>query len=132
MSTVNLPDCEYAEDLLDAAGSAKEQENLRQVEKLRIAGFTPEEAAMDPMAGWRNWMRGRHGARFNYFAICQAENHHEVAYVRDEVLVCTCGLITGLDEKHEENHSLLLSTPGHVDRRAPSERSSRKRIHSFK
>jgi hypothetical protein len=110
---IKIGEFNYAEDVLDASTTAKEYRKAHREAAVQIASETDPERRNALAYG--NWMRTRRSGSFEHYEIVQRDELHEVAYILNERLVCTCGLITdvgmALDDREETD---FWNAPGHL------------------
>ncbi len=98
----------YDERLLDAAATSEQYRLEQEDEARRIAQI--EDPTLRGQAQYGSWMRSRREGDFAEFAIQQQEELHDVAHYFDEKAVCSCGLITDVEDEEEE----FRNQPGHI------------------
>jgi hypothetical protein len=103
----------YAEDVLDASTTAKEYRKSHREVAAQIAAETDPERRNALAYG--NWMRTRRSGSFEHYETVQKEELHEVAYILNERLVCTCGLITDVGAATDNREEIdFWNAPGHL------------------
>ena len=98
----------YDERLLNALETSEQYRKDQEDEALRIAKI--EDPALRGQAQYGAWMSFRREGDFAEFALQQQEEVHDVAHYIDGKAVCSCGLITEVDDEEEE----FWNQPGHI------------------
>jgi L-rhamnose mutarotase len=110
---ITIEQFEYDESILGAAETAREYRKSHKEVAAEIAAET-DEAKRNALS-YGNWMRSRRAGSFSYYEVAQAQERHDVAYIANDRIVCTCGLITDLLYAPETDQDVeFWNAPGHI------------------
>ena len=112
MSEIEINGFTYDTNVLESEQVARES---RRTHREANAEYKSEADPRRKNAlAYGNWMRGRSAARFQHYGIQQKQEIHEIAYISNWRLVCTCGLIADEPSGDLDQSEALWAAPGHI------------------
>jgi hypothetical protein len=114
LSKVEIHGFEYDENILDAADTAQSYDKSYKEVQAEI------KAEKDPRRrnalAYGNWMRSRQSGSYNHYEVQQQREIHDVAHISNDLVVCTCGLITEVVYNWENSDDeAFRNAPGHIN-----------------
>lgn len=101
----------YDESLLFLCDEPPVAEETMAQRRARISKIKGKEA--QGMAWYDAWMRSRSAGKDAHHLDLQKQEIHEIAFISNDRVVCTCSLITGLRETCDDED--LWNYPGHIN-----------------
>ena len=114
MSYIEIHGFKYDENILEAADTAESYEKTyKEVQAEIKAEKNPERRNA---LAYGNWMRSRRSGSYSHYEVQQQRELHEVAHIANDVIVCTCGLVTEViyDWKNSDD-AAFRNAPGHIN-----------------
>jgi hypothetical protein len=104
----------YDEQILAAAETSQSYEKTYKQVQAEIA------AEKDPKRrnalAYDNWMRSRRSGSYSHYEVQQQRELHDVAHIANDLVVCTCGLITDVVYNWENSDDeAFRNAPGHIN-----------------
>ena len=114
MSYMEIHGYKYDENILEAAETAKSYEKtIKEVQAEIKAEKNPERRNA---LAYGNWMRSRRSGSYSHYEVQQQRELHEVAHIANDVIVCTCGLVTEVIYDWEKSDDeAFRNAPGHIN-----------------
>jgi hypothetical protein len=104
----------YDENILEAAATAKSYEKTYKNVQAEIrAEKNPERRKA---LAYGNWMSSGRSGRYSPYEIQQQRKLHDLAHIANDVVICTCGLVTEVIYDWENSGDVVFrNAPGHIN-----------------
>ena len=114
MSYIDIHGFKYDESILAAAETAKSYEKtIKEIQAEIKVEKNPERRNA---LSYGNWMRSRRSGSYSHYEVQQQRELHEVAHIANDVIVCTCGLVTDVIYDWEKSDDeAFRNAPGHIN-----------------
>jgi hypothetical protein len=114
VSYIEIHAFKYDENILEAAETAKSYEKT--IKEVRAEIKAEKNPDRRNALAYGNWMRSRRSGSYSHYEVQQQRELHEVAHIANEVIVCTCGLVTNVIYDWEKSEDeAFRNAPGHIN-----------------
>jgi hypothetical protein len=114
MSYIEIHGFKYDENILEAAETAKSHDKTYKEVQAEIKAET--DLKRKAQLAYGNWMRSRNSGSYRHYEVQQQCELHDVAHIANDVIVCTCGLVTDVIYNWETgDDAAFRNAPGHIN-----------------